>query len=82
MNKMEDEAYNLIKEMTFNKYQWSNEEGQPNRVRGKLEFFSLTLLFTKVDAMTQRLDRLNTNAVSSSVFPLYVKFVVPLTIWL
>ena len=52
MNKMEDEAYSLIKEMTFNNYQWSNEEGQPNRVRGKLEFFSLTLLFTKVDAMT------------------------------
>jgi len=29
MNKTEDEAYNLIEEMTLNNYQWSNERSQP-----------------------------------------------------
>ena len=29
MKKIEDEAYNLIKEMALNNYQWSNERSQP-----------------------------------------------------
>jgi len=32
MSKTEDEAYNLIEEMSLNNYQWSNERGQPKRV--------------------------------------------------
>jgi len=38
------------------------------RVGGKLELDALTFLSTKVDAMTQRLDRMNINAVNSSAF--------------
>ena len=59
MNKMKDEAFNLIEDMTLNNFQWSTERGQPKRVRGKLEVDALTLLAAKVDAMTQRLDRMN-----------------------
>jgi len=66
INKTEDEAYNLIQEMTFNNFQWSIEWGQPKRVGGKSEVDALTLLSVKVDAMTQRLDRMNINAVNSS----------------
>jgi len=69
MNKTEDEVYNLIKEMTLNNFQWSTKRGQPKRVGGKLEVDTLTLLAAKVDAMTQRLDRMNVNVVNSSVPP-------------
>ena len=65
MSKTEDEAYNLIEEMALNSFQWSIERGQPKRIGGKLEVDALTLLSTKVDAMTQRLDRMNVNAVNS-----------------
>jgi len=66
MNKTEDEAYNLIEEMSLNNFQWSTEWGQPKWVRGKIEVDALTLLSAKEDAMTQRLDRMNVNAVNSS----------------
>jgi len=52
MNKMEGKACNLIEEMTLNNFQWSTERGQPKQVGGKLEVDVLTLLSTKVDAMT------------------------------
>ena len=52
MSKIEEEAYNLIEEMTLNNYQWSSERGQPKRVGGKYEIDALTLLTTKMDAMT------------------------------
>jgi len=63
--KIEDEAYNLIKEMTLNNYQWSNERGQAKWVGGKFDVDGLTLLTTKMDAMTQKLDWLDVNAVNS-----------------
>jgi len=66
MNKTKGEAYNLIEGMTLNNFQWSTEQGQPQQVRGKLEVDELTLLSAKVDALTQRLDRMNVNAVNSS----------------
>jgi len=66
MNKTKDEAYNLIEEMALNNFQWSIERGQPKRVGGKLEVDALNLLSVKVDAMTQRLDRTNVNALNSS----------------
>ena len=80
MNKMKDEAYNLIEEMALNNYSWSSERGQPKQVRGKLEVDALTLLSAKEDVTTQILDRLNVNAVSSNAPHLHVKFVVLLTI--
>jgi len=70
MNKTEDEAYNLIEDMVLKNFQWSNEWGQPKQVGRKLEVDTLTLLSAKVDAMTQRLERLNVNAVNSSAPPL------------
>jgi len=66
MTKTEDEAYNLIEEMTLNNFQWSTERAQPRRVGGKLEIDAITLLSAKVDTMTKRLDQMNVNAVSSS----------------
>jgi len=66
MNKTEDEAYNLIEEMALNNFQWSTEQGQPKQVGGKLEVDALALLSAKVDDMTQRLDRMNVNAVNSN----------------
>jgi len=66
MSKTEDEAYNLIEEMALNSFQWSIERGQPKRIGGKLEVNALTLLSTKVDAMTQRLDQMNVSVVNSS----------------
>jgi len=65
MSKTEEEAYNLIKKMALNNYQWSSEHGQPKRVRGKYDIDALTLLTVKMNAMTQKLDKLNVNAVNS-----------------
>ena len=65
MSKTEDEAYNLIEEMTLNHCQWSNEHGQPKRVGGKFDVEALTLLTAKMNAMTQKLDRLSVNAMNS-----------------
>ena len=65
MSKTEEEAYNLIEEMALNNYQWSSERGQPKRVGGKYKIDGGTLLTAKMDAMTQKLDKLNVNAVSS-----------------
>ena len=66
MSKTEDEAYKLIKEMALNNFKLSTERGQPKRVGDKLEVDALTLLYAKVGAITQILDRINVNAVNSS----------------
>ena len=52
MNRMKDEAYNLIEKMTFNNYQSSNKRRQCKRVKGKLKLDALTLLSAKVDVMS------------------------------
>ena len=65
MSKTEEEAYNLIEEMALNNYQWSNERGQAERVGGKYDIDALTLLTAKMDAMTQKLDKLNVHVVNS-----------------
>ena len=65
MSKMEEEAYNLIEEMALNNFQWSSERAQPKRVGGKFELDAITLLTAKMDAMTQKLDKLNVHAVES-----------------
>ena len=65
MSKTEEEAYNLIEEMALNNYQWSSERGQPKSVGGKFDINALTLLPTKMDVMTQKLDRLNVDVVNS-----------------
>jgi len=70
MNKTEDEAYNLIEEIALNNYQWSNQRSQPKRVGGKLELNSISMRSTKVDAMSQKLERLNVNSISTSTYSL------------
>jgi len=65
MSNAEDEAYNLIQETALNNYQRSNGHSQPKRVRSKFDVDTVTLLTVKMDAMTQRLDRLNVNAMNS-----------------
>ena len=52
--------------MAFNNFQWSIERTKPKQVGAKHEVDVITLLSTKVDAMTQRLDQMNVNAVKSS----------------
>ena len=65
MSKIEEEAYNLKEEMSLNNYQWSSERGQPKQVGGKYDIDALTLLTAKMNAMTQKLEKLNVNAVNS-----------------
>ncbi|KAJ8767027.1 hypothetical protein K2173_012538 [Erythroxylum novogranatense] len=65
LNKTYADAYNLIKEMALNHYQWSNERGATKRTPGKYDVDALTILSAKVDAMTHRLDRLNVNSVNA-----------------
>jgi len=65
-NKIEDEPYNLIKEMTLNNYLWSNGRSQPKKVGGKLELDVISVFFAKLDVMSQKLERLNVNFISSS----------------
>ena len=66
MNKTEDKAYNLIKEMGLNNYQWSNERSQPKRIGGKLELDDISMLSAKVHAISKRLEQMNVNPISSS----------------
>ena len=54
-----------MRKMALNNYQWSSECGQPKRVGGKYDVDALTLLTAKMDAMTQKLDKLNVTAVNS-----------------
>ena len=78
MSKTKEEAFNLIEEMATNNYQWSNECGQPKRGGGKYDVNALTLLTTKMDAMTKKLDRLNVNDVNSCAPSPSCENVVPL----
>ena len=41
LSETEDEAYDLLEEMTLTNFQCSNERGQPKRVGGKLEVDAL-----------------------------------------
>ena len=52
MNMTEEEAYNLIKEMTLNNYQWPNEMSPSKKVRVNFDIDTLTSLTAKMDAMT------------------------------
>jgi len=56
--------------MTLNNYQWSNSGSQHQSARGKLELYAISMLSTKLDAISKRLERLNVNFISSSTpFP-------------
>ena len=70
MNKTEDEAYNLIEEIALNNFQQSSERALPKRVGGKLEVDVISMFSSKVDAMSQKLERLNVSSISSSTLPI------------
>jgi len=53
MSMTEDEAYNLIEEMSLNNFQWSSELAQPRRVGSKLEVDAF-IYFLLVYVMTKR----------------------------
>ena len=65
MAKTEGEAHDLIEEMTLINYQWFTKRRQLKRVGDKFDVGALALLTVEMDAMTQRLDRLNVNAVNA-----------------
>ena len=65
MNKTKDGGYNLIEDMALNNFQWSYERAQPKRIGGKLELDAISVLSSKVDAMSQKLEGSNVNSVST-----------------
>lgn len=62
MNKNVDEAHNLIEGMALNHYKWANERGTQQKVPSKYNVDTLNLIVAKVDILTQKFDKLNTNA--------------------
>ena len=52
VNKAEDKGHNLIEEMAFNHFQWSSEIAQPKWVGDKLELDAISMVSSKVDAMS------------------------------
>jgi len=64
-SKIENKAYNLIKEMALKNYRSSSGRGQPKRVEGKFYVDALTLLTTKMNAMNQKFDHLNVDAINA-----------------
>jgi len=47
MNKMEDEVYNMIEEMTLKNYQRSKKHGQPRGLEVNLKLMHLLYLLQK-----------------------------------
>ena len=65
MNKSIDEAYDLFEDMTFNHYQWSIERDTQKKVPRKYNVDALDLIVAKVDALTQKVDKMSKNAVGN-----------------
>ena len=71
MNKTYTEAYALIEDMTQNHFQWTYERDITNvapspsqKEVGMYENSSLDHLAAKVDALSQKFDKINTSAVT------------------
>jgi hypothetical protein len=69
MNKTYTATYALIEDMAQNHYQWTSERAitasSPSKKEaGKYEISSLDHLATKVDALTQKFDKMNISAVT------------------
>jgi len=58
MGKSVEAMKALLEEMTSNNYHWSSERATPKRTNGVSEVDAVDLLASKVDALTQRFDRL------------------------
>ena len=69
MNKTYAEAYALIEDMAQNHYQWTSERvitaSSPSKKEaGMSEISSLDHLVAKVDALTQKFDKMDTSVVT------------------
>ncbi|XP_039128971.1 uncharacterized protein LOC120265134 [Dioscorea cayenensis subsp. rotundata] len=74
MNKKVDDAYNLIEDMALNHWQWASERSTASKTsQGRHEVETLNLIAAKVDALTQKFDKLNApsaaNATCETVVP-------------
>ena len=59
MNKNLDEAYGLIENIALNHHQWASERGNPRKTPGKLEVDVLDLIVSKVEALSVKVDKMN-----------------------
>ena len=71
MNKNYTEAYTLIEDMAQNHYQWTNERAitasSPSKKEaGMYEVSDLDHLAAKVDALTQKFEKINVSAVTTA----------------
>ncbi|XP_039140472.1 uncharacterized protein LOC120277685 [Dioscorea cayenensis subsp. rotundata] len=67
MNKKVDDAYSLIEDMSLNHCQWASERNTTPKPTGRHEVETLNLIAAKVDALTQKFDKLNENAPKPSL---------------
>ena len=56
MSKTPEDAYNLLKTMASNNYQWHGEQSIPKKVAGLHEVDSWNLLNAKIDMLTKKLE--------------------------
>ena len=56
MSKTPEDAYNLLKTMASNNYQWHGERSTLNKVAGMHEVDSWNLLNAKIDMLTKKLE--------------------------
>lgn len=52
MSKYQDDAYNMLEEMSINNYQWLSERILPKKVAGLHEIKTITTLTTQVHTLT------------------------------
>jgi len=69
MNKNYTAAYDLIEDMAHNHYQWTNERAitastPSKKEAGMYEVSNLDYLAAKVDALTQKIEKMNVSAVT------------------
>lgn len=65
MGKSIEVAKALLDDMTSNNYHWSNERATSKKASGVYGVDAVDLLASKVDALAQRFDRLETPSGSS-----------------
>ena len=85
MNQDFTKAYDLIEDMALNLYQWTDEraiiDSSPSKEReGMNEISSLDHLSVKVDALSQKFDKINISVVTPTSIHLHVEPVAFLAI--
>ena len=67
MRKTPEEAYDLLEEMALNSYQWQTERGVVKKASGVHNVDTYTALSAQIDALTKKIDSMNTSAGSVQV---------------